>query len=124
MRRNPKLYLDDVLDAIGRIESYVDGLTQSRFGRDQKTIDAVIRCLEIISEASRRISEDAKAAHPEIPWSRIAGIGNILRHEYGSVSVDAVWDVVTQHLPPLKRAVQAIRRKTKSRARSKRGGRN
>jgi len=124
MRKSRTIYADDVLDAIGRIESYIDGLSRARFGRDQKTIDAVIRCLEIVSEASRRISDDGKAAHPEIPWSRIAGIGNILRHEYGSVSVDAVWDVVTHHLPPLKRAVQAIRRMTKSRARSRRGGRN
>lgn len=100
----------DLLDAIRRIESYVEDMTRAKFGRDERTQDAVIRCLEVLSEASRRIPLPLKARHPEIPWSKIAGIGNILQHEYRSVSTDIVWDVARLELDPLKKAALSIRR--------------
>lgn len=85
-------------------------MDRAEFGRDERTQDAVVRCLEILSEASRRVPADLRAAHESIPWSRIAGIGNILRHEYRSVSPDVVWRVTRENLPDLKAACLAIRK--------------
>ncbi|MCM0020958.1 MAG: DUF86 domain-containing protein [Tagaea sp.] len=85
-------------------------MDRAAFGRDERTQDAVVRCLEILSEASRRVPEPVRARHPGIPWSRIAGIGNILRHEYRSVSPDIVWRVTRENLPELKDACLAIRK--------------
>ena len=64
----------------------------------------VERGIEIISEASRHLDEELKARHPEIPWSKVAGIGNVLRHEYERVAYDVLWRVVHDDLPPLEKA--------------------
>ena len=84
------IYLNDILGAIRRIERYTKSMTKAAFGRNELVQDAVIRCLEVVSEASRRIPDIQKAKMPHIPWSKIAGIGNILRHEYQTVSKDAI----------------------------------
>jgi uncharacterized protein with HEPN domain len=85
-------------------------MTRAAFGRDERTQDAVVRCLEILSEASRRVPEAMKAAHPDIPWAKIAGICNILRHEYRSVSTDAIWQAIGDPLADLERAARAMRK--------------
>ena len=61
------------------------------------------RGIEIISEASRHLSDELKARHPEIPWSKVAGIGNVLRHEYERIAHDVLWRVVRDDLPPLEK---------------------
>lgn len=73
---------------------------------DSKTIYAVVRCLEIISESSRRLPDDLKARHPSIPWRAIAGAGNIYRHDYEEVASDIVWNTVKFALDPLPEAVK------------------
>ncbi|MBM3554680.1 MAG: DUF86 domain-containing protein [Alphaproteobacteria bacterium] len=108
MAKTPTVYFDDILEAIRRIENYTRGMTRTAFERDEKTQDAVTRCLEIISEASRRIPDRLKSKRPDIPWSRIAGIGNILRHEYRSVSTDAIWEVTRSHLADLTEAIRHL----------------
>ena len=109
MARDFHIYADDVLDAIGRIESYISGMSKASFTADLRTVDAVTRCLEIISEASRRLPEAAKAASPGVPWQKIAGIGNVLRHEYRSISVGIIWETATGSLAELKAAVVAMK---------------
>ena len=71
------------------------------FAADLRTVYAVIRCLEIISEASRRVSADIKARHPALPWPDMAGAGNIYRHEYEKVRVTLIWKTVKNSLPRL-----------------------
>lgn len=110
MAKTPAIYLNDMIDAIRRIESYTKDMTRARFGRDERTQDAVIRCLEVLSEASRRVPDAMKAKHPDIPWTKIAGIGNILRHEYRSVSTDVIWEVTRSHLTNLGRVVIALKK--------------
>jgi len=68
---------------------------------------AVIRCLEVISEASRRLDSETRARHPELPWAQIAGAGNVYRHDYPTVRPDVIWNTVHQALPPLLAMIDA-----------------
>ena len=111
MHRDHRLYLDDILDAIDRIEDYVQGMDETGFGSDRKTQDAVIRNLEIIGEAARNLPDKMKAETPEIEWHKITGLRNILAHEYFGVNLPIVWDVVRNKLEPLKQASMKILQK-------------
>jgi len=79
-------------------ESFVSGIDYEAFKDDNLRLYAVTRCLEIISEVSRRLPEDMKARHPAIPWRKIAAAGNIYRHEYENVAAQAVWRTLTHDL--------------------------
>jgi uncharacterized protein with HEPN domain len=100
--------LREILNEIEWIYGVTAGKQLDDFANDRATRYIVERSIEIIAEASRRIPDDVKAVRPEIDWRAIAGIGNILRHEYHATSSKIVWDVVRADLPELKAAVQAI----------------
>ncbi len=97
--------LHDILAAIDGIEAAVAGKSLADYQSDWTLRHAVQRGIEIVSEASRRIPEHLRQTRPEIPWRNILGIGNVLRHEYESVSDEVIWNVVRLHLPPLKQAI-------------------
>jgi len=99
--------LEDIRENIARATRFVQGLDHDAFVEDDKTFFAVTRCLEIISEASRRLSPMVKARFPEIPWKQIAGSGNIYRHNYESVLENRVWRTVHDALSPLRAVVDA-----------------
>jgi uncharacterized protein with HEPN domain len=99
--------LQDILEYIGYAEEFVAGYDWPAFGKDRRTIFAVIRCLEVISEASRWLPPDLKARHPTIEWQRMAAAGNIYRHDYDDISALIVWESVQYALPPLRAAVEA-----------------
>jgi uncharacterized protein with HEPN domain len=80
---------------------FVGDLSYEAFRDDARTVYAVTRCLEIISEASRRLPNDLKARHPSIAWKDMAGAGNVYRHDYEDVAAKLVWDTVQVALPPL-----------------------
>jgi uncharacterized protein with HEPN domain len=82
-------------------KTFVAGMEFAVFAADQRTFYAVIRCLEIISEASRRLDEAFRARHPELPWRAIMGSGNVYRHNYDNVGEDLVWRTVQDSLPKL-----------------------
>jgi len=82
-------------------------LDGASFKQDIKTVYAVTRCLEIISEASRRLPNDLKTRHPAIGWKQMAGAGNIYRHDYEDVAAEFVWETVERALPPLRAAIKA-----------------
>lgn len=100
--------VEDILAAIARIERYLAGIDESAFATDTLRQDAVTRCLEVISEASRRIPDAFKNGHPDIPWKEIAGIGNILRHEYQKVSSTIIWKIASGRMAELKKAATSI----------------
>jgi uncharacterized protein with HEPN domain len=97
--------LRDIAHHIDLATQLVAGFDYDTFRDDTRTLYAVTRCLEIISEASRRIPAEIKARHPSIPWKDIAGAGNIYRHEYEEVSPKVIWDTVHLALPPLRTAI-------------------
>ena len=107
-KRNPQLLLEDMLLSMEKITSYIGAMDKDSFLKDTRTVDAVVRNLEIIGEAASRIPEDFKTIHPQIPWRRAIGLRNRVIHEYFGVDLEIVWSVVTQDLPPLRAIVQQI----------------
>jgi uncharacterized protein with HEPN domain len=99
--------LEDIRDNIVRVTRFVHGLDFVAFLEDDKTFFAATRCLEIISEASRRLSPDFKQRFPEIPWKDVAGSGSIYRHNYEGVLEHRIWDTIHEALPPLRAIVDA-----------------
>jgi uncharacterized protein with HEPN domain len=95
-------YLTDVLDNIELAERFARNLNFEDLRDNVQTLYAVIRSLEIISEASRRLSIDLKARHPEVPWSAIAAAGNFYRHNYEEITSLRVWKTLREDLPPLR----------------------
>jgi len=98
--------LRDILHHIDLAIGFTVGFELETFKRDLKTIYAVTRCLEIISEASRRLPDDAKARHPEIAWKQMASAGNVYRHDYEDVAAGFIWETVQRALPPLKAVIE------------------
>ena len=89
-KRNPTLLLEDILAAITKINRYIDGLDQAAFLNDDKTVDAVVRNLEIIGEASRQLPNEFKADYTDVPWHEIAGLRNRIVHDYMGVDLEIV----------------------------------
>jgi uncharacterized protein with HEPN domain len=104
--RDPRLYLEDILEAINSIENYVVNFDTLTFKKDRKTQDAVVRNLEIIGEAVKRIPDGVRKTYPDIEWKSAAAMRDFLIHDYPEVDVDAVWHTVTVDLPKLKVGVQ------------------
>ncbi len=102
-----QVYLQHILDAIEKIESYAT-IGREAFIADSHWQDAVIRQLEIIGEATKRLSDGLRQRYDEIPWRRIAGLRDVLIHDYMGVDLVAVWEVTQQNLPVLKNQIQAI----------------
>jgi len=95
-------YLKHIKDAIGLIEEFVAGVGHKDFIKDKKVQAAVIRQLEIIGEAAKRLSDDFKESNKEIPWKDITGMRDKLIHDYIEVDIVAVWETVKQDIPHLK----------------------
>jgi uncharacterized protein with HEPN domain len=105
--KDDRAYLLHVRDAIERIRSYTSE-GRDAFMADTRTQDAVIRNIEIIGEAVKRLSEDSRSRRPDIPWSQIAGMRDVLIHHYFGVKLETVWEVVDQNLSPLRMAVEDV----------------
>ena len=106
--RDYKLYLDDIIEATKRIEKYIKGLTLEKFKKDNLIIDGVVRNLEIIGEAVKNIPADVKDKNPDIEWKKIAGLRDILAHEYFGIDIEILWDIVENKLPDLKKEISRL----------------
>ena len=105
--KNPGQRLRDILDNIDAIESFVGRMSQGEFSGDRKTVYAVTRALEMISEASRRLPKELKDRYPSIDWAAIAAAGNVYRHEYEAVDEAQLWHTVRTGLRPLREMASA-----------------
>jgi len=106
--RTYTLYLNDILDAMTKIESYIKGLYYEEFIHNDMVKDAVLRNLEIIGEAAKNIPEDVREIYSDIPWKRIVGLRNIVIHEYFGVDLENIWKIITENIPEVKPTIVEI----------------
>lgn len=101
-------YLNDMIESINDIKDFTTGITLEEFARDRKTVNAVVRSLEIIGEAANKIPSDILKNYPEIPWPEIIGMRNRLIHEYFGVDLDIVWQTIEEDINPLEAVSKKI----------------
>lgn len=102
MKRSYMDYMEDILSSTQEIEEFTEGMSFDEFLRDRKTINAVLRSLEVMGEAVKKIPDGIRSKYPEIPWKYIAGMRDKLIHEYHGVDLEIVWKVIEEEIPPLK----------------------
>lgn len=111
--RNYKLYLDDILEVTERIEKYSKGFTLEKMKKDSLVVDGVVRNLEIIGEAAKNVPAHIKERYSDIEWRKIAGLRDILAHEYFGVDLEVLWDIIEHKMPILKKQVAGILKNVK-----------
>ena len=109
MPRNFKVYFEDILTAIQKIETYTQGMSFEVFIEDSRTFDAVIRNFEIIGEAVKNIPPEIRSNNPNIEWKKIASFRDVLAHEYFGLDPDLIWEVIHNHLGELKSQVLKLK---------------
>lgn len=95
-------YLRDILDAVEKVDKFMEGISFEQFANDDRTNFAVVRALEVIGEATKRIPPVIQEQYPHVPWSEMAGMRDKLIHDYFGVDLQVVWRTVQEDLPPLK----------------------
>jgi uncharacterized protein with HEPN domain len=108
MPRDYKVYLEDIVESIRKIRSYTVSFSLQTFSSDAKTFDAVIRNLEIIGEAIKGVPEDVRSRYTDVEWKKIAGLRDILIHEYFGVDMEIVWDIIQNKLPVLESQIKRM----------------
>lgn len=111
--RDYELYLDDILKAAKRIAKYIKGFTLEKLKKDSLVVDGVVRNLEIIGEAAKNIPTNIKDKYPDIEWKKIAGLRDILAHEYFGVDLEVLWDIIQNKLPVLRKQITGILKNNK-----------
>lgn len=101
-------YVQDILEAILELEDFTRSMKFEDFVDDRKTVNAVVRSLEVIGEAAKKIPGNVREKYPGIPWKRMAGMRDKLIHEYFGIDLEIVWEVVTNEIPPLKPLIQKV----------------
>ena len=108
-RRKIKLYVQDIIISIGKIEKYTKGFKFEEFIKYEKTIDAIVRNLSVIGEAAKNIPEEVKRKYPQIPWREIIGMRNKVMHEYFGVEEQVLWKTIKDDIPVLKVMIKKLK---------------
>lgn len=110
MKKDARIFIEHILDCIKLIEGYLHGKSKSDFLESSQLQDAVIRRIEIIGEAAKNIPEEIKSRYPDIAWSQITGMRDILTHKYFGIDLELTWEVIANDIPKLKDRMMSIRR--------------
>ena len=102
-KRTVRLFLEDINEFILLIEKYIEGLDYKKFSENQMVIDAVLRNLELIGEASKIIPEEIKSKYSNLPWPEMIGLRNIAAHGYFKIDLEIIWDIITKDIPEAKK---------------------
>lgn len=108
MSPEDQLFLNDLTLSCDKILRYSSGLSREQFFAEEKTYDAVLRNLEILGEAVKHLSREFRDAHPKIEWRKIAGLRDMVIHEYFGLDAHILWDVVSNEVPRLREQLQSI----------------
>ncbi|MDI6735527.1 MAG: DUF86 domain-containing protein [bacterium] len=106
--RDIRDYLQDILDSIREVKEFIENMEFEDFAEDKKSINAVVRSLEVIGEAAKKIPDNLREKYPQIPWKRMAGMRDKLIHEYWGVDLEIVWEVINSELPPISPLIQKV----------------
>jgi len=106
MSKDPSIYIRDMLAAARKVRRYTRDLSFEAFRGNEMAIDAVLRNLEVLGEAAKKVPDSTRQAIPEVEWRRIAGLRDVLIHDYANVSLEIVWDIVKNKLPGLARQLR------------------
>lgn len=109
-KRSYKMRIEDILHALNKIDQYTLNMSYNQFTKNELIIDAVVRKLEIIEEAARAVPDSIAEQYPEVSWHRMAGLRNILIHEYFGVDKRIVWEIITNDLPNEKPLLEFVMR--------------
>ena len=107
-KRPIDLLLNDIIEPIDRVEQYTQGMSFDEFSSDQKSIDAVVRNLEIIGEAANRLPDDFKEKHSSVEWYKVVGLRNRIIHGYFGIDLQIIWQIVHADLPLLRQTLSLI----------------
>ncbi|MBI5306009.1 DUF86 domain-containing protein [Candidatus Wolfebacteria bacterium] len=107
-KRNLEIFIKDILESIERIESYTRNKTEDEFFDNYEKQDAIMKRLEIIGEAIKHIPKKFKERYSEIPWKKIAGMRDVLIHEYFGIIMERVWDVAKNDIPKFKKQISEL----------------
>ena len=107
-KRDPRLLVQDILEAVDKIERFIGNSSIDDFLNDERTIDAVIRNLEIIGEAANRLPDPFKNSHTQIEWSKLIGLRNRIVHAYFGIDLQIVWSIIKNDLRLLKDQLNAL----------------
>ncbi len=114
MKKDAEVFLEHILESIGLIENYTADKSFSDFIKSVQLQDSIIRRIEIIGEAVKNLPADIKNNYPEVPWKKIAGMRDVLIHEYFGIDLELTWQVVQKDIPELKRDILKIKLYLKS----------
>jgi len=105
-------YLEDILDAIGKVAQFIQGMTYEHFAQDAKTVFAVIHALGIIGEATKKVPSSVRESYTEVPWRAMAGMRDKLIHDYFGMNLVVVWKTASEDLPSLGPTIRRILKET------------
>jgi len=108
MSRRVSLYIHDILQNMRDAEEFIRGMSREQFEADKRTLNAVLRSIEVIGEAAKHVPENIRARYPNIPWKEMAGMRDKVIHFYMGVDLEAVWMVVKDRIPALRPSVEQI----------------
>ncbi len=101
-KKNYKMFIEDIITAINKIQTYIKNMDYETFSKNDMVLDAVLRNLEIIGEASKNIPERIRTKYSEIPWKKMIGLRNVVIHEYFGIDTTIIWKIITENLPTTK----------------------